>query len=127
MIKLTDIEFDLLQQLCTDERQISAIQSHREMYRLVDAGYIKATSINADSVLYTILPRGQQAREQLLGSAPRRAGSFASAAADRSQDNRKARRPRRWAALECKGVIITHARPLPKATLAPASAPDPPA
>jgi hypothetical protein len=48
MIKLTDIEFDLLQQLCTDERQISGNQSHREMYRLVEAGYIKAISINPD-------------------------------------------------------------------------------
>ena len=94
MIKLTDIEFDLLRQLCTDERQISRTQSHREMYRLD----VKATSINPDSVLYTILPRGRQSLEQLLGSAPRRAESFASAKADRSQDNRKARRPRRWAA-----------------------------
>ena len=98
MIKLTDIEFDLLRQLCTDERQISRTQSHREMYRLVEAGYVKATSINPDSVLYTILPRGRQSLEQLLGSTPRRAESFASATADRSQDNRKARRPRRWAA-----------------------------
>jgi DNA-binding PadR family transcriptional regulator len=98
MIKLTDIEFDLLRQLCTDERQISRNQSHREMYRLVEAGYVKATSINPDSVLYTILPRGRQSLEQLLGSTPRRTESFASAKADRSQDNRKARRPRRWAA-----------------------------
>ena len=59
MIKLTDIEFDLLRQLCTDERQISGNQSHREMYRLVEAGYVKATSINPDSVLYTILPQGR--------------------------------------------------------------------
>jgi hypothetical protein len=98
MIKLTDNEFVLLQQLCTDERQISGNQSHREMYRLVEASYIKATSMNPDSVLYTILPRVRQALEQQPGSASRRAGSFASATADRSQDNRKARRPRRWAA-----------------------------
>ena len=94
MIKLTDIEFDLLRQLCTDERQISGNQSHREMYRLVEAGYVKATSINPDSVLYTILPQGRQSLEQLLGSTPRRTESFASVKAD----NRKARRPRRWAA-----------------------------
>ena len=94
MIKLTDIEFDLLRQLCTDERQISGNQSHREMNRLVEAGYVKATSINPDSVLYTILPRGRQSLEQLLGSTPRRTESFASVKAD----NRKARRPRRWAA-----------------------------
>jgi hypothetical protein len=98
MIKLTDIEFDLLRQLCADMRQISGNQSHREMYRLVEAGYVKAISVNPDSVLYTILPQGRQALEQLPGSAPRRAGSFASAKADRSHENRKARRPRRWAA-----------------------------
>jgi hypothetical protein len=90
MIKLTDIEVDLLQQLCTDERQISANQSHREMYRLVEAGYVKATSMNPDAVLYTILPLGRQVLEQQPGSASRR---FESVMADRSEDNRKARRP----------------------------------
>jgi len=30
----------VLRQLCTDERQISGNQSHREMYRLVEAGYV---------------------------------------------------------------------------------------
>jgi hypothetical protein len=76
MIKLTEIEFDLLRQLYTDERQISGNHSHREMYRLIEAGYVKATSMNPDSVLYTILPRGQQALEQQSGSASRRARSF---------------------------------------------------
>jgi DNA-binding PadR family transcriptional regulator len=98
MIKLTDIEVDLLQQLCTDERQISANQSHREMYRLVEAGYVKATSMNPDAVLYTILPLGRQVLEQQPGSASRRPRSFESVMADRSEDDRKARRSRRRAA-----------------------------
>jgi len=98
LIKLTDIEFDLLRQLCTDEMQISANRSHREMYRLVEAGYVKASSMNSDAVLYTILPRGWQALEQEPSSASRRARSFASATEDGAQHNRKARRPRRWAA-----------------------------
>jgi hypothetical protein len=76
MIKLTEIEFDLLRQLYTDERQISGNHSRREMYRLVEAGYVKATSMNTDSALYTILPRGQQALEQRSGSASRRARAF---------------------------------------------------
>ena len=98
MIKLTDIEVDLLQQLCTDERLISVHQSHREMYRLVEAGYVKASSMNPDAVLYTILPLGWQVLEQQPGSASRRPRSFASVMAGRSEDNRKARRPRRRAA-----------------------------
>jgi len=61
----------------------SGNQSHSEMYRQVEVDYVKVTSINPDSVLCTVLPRGRQSLEQLLGSTLHRTDSFASTTADR--------------------------------------------